>query len=354
MVLVFALALAIWGIGRLMNAPRRARLTLLGILYLGVVSVNLVLPSGHPLREATGHSPGFWLILGGVVALGVGYAALVRGLKSRAQDKEEAETPKPDPGTFRPGELDRYARHIVLRELGGPGQKRLKQARVLVVGAGGLGSPALLYLAAAGVGTIGVIDDDTVDSGNLQRQVIHTDARIGMPKVFSAQAAMEALNPFIAVRPYKRRLTQEVATDLLADYDVVLDGTDNFDTRYLVNRACVAAGKPLISGALSQWEGQISVFDPAQKGPCYQCIFPQAPAAHLAPSCAEAGVLGPLPGVVGAMMAVECVKLISGAGAVLRGEMLIYDALWGETRKIAMKQRTDCPVCGDGQTTGAD
>lgn len=348
MLLVLALAAVIWGIGHLMKAPRGARFYMLGLLYVGVLTVQVVLPAGHPLREATGGEAAGWLILGGLAALGFGYALILRRVKARVQDKEAHEAPQPDPGKFRDGELERYARHIVLRELGGPGQKRLKQAKVLVVGAGGLGSPVLLYLAGAGVGTVGVIDDDVVDSGNLQRQVIHTDARIGMPKVFSAQAAMEALNPYLEVRPYKRRLTEEVAQDLVADYDVVLDGTDNFDTRYLVNRACVAAGKPLISGALSQWEGQLSVFDPAHSAPCYQCIFPAAPAPHLAPSCAEAGVLGPLPGVIGTMMAVECIKLIAGAGAVLRGEMLIYDALWGETRKIRLKRREDCPVCGTG------
>jgi molybdopterin/thiamine biosynthesis adenylyltransferase len=346
MVFVLSLAAVIWGIGHLMKVPKVARFYMLGLLYVVVLMVQVVLPEGHPLREATGGSAALWLILGGFVVLGCAYALGLRRLKARAVRKEAAEAPAPDPSKFREGELERYARHIVLRELGGPGQKRLKEAKVLVVGAGGLGSPALLYLAAAGVGTIGVIDDDEVDSGNLQRQVIHTDARIGMAKVFSAQAAMEALNPYIAVRPYKRRLDDESAAALLEEYDVVLDGTDNFDTRYLVNRACVAAGKPLISGALSQWEGQVSVFDPTHSGPCYQCIFPQAPAPGLAPSCAVAGVLGPLPGVVGSMMAVECIKLISGAGAVLRGEMLIYDALWSETRKITLKRREDCPVCG--------
>ncbi|GGF79515.1 Molybdopterin or thiamine biosynthesis adenylyltransferase [Mameliella alba] len=346
MVFVLALAAVIWGIGHLMKVPKVARFYMLGLLYVVVLMVQVVLPPGHPLREATGSSAALWLILGGFVVLGFAYALGLRRLKARAVEKATADAPVPDPSKFREGELERYARHIVLRELGGPGQKRLKEAKVLVVGAGGLGSPALLYLAAAGVGTIGVIDDDEVDSGNLQRQVIHTDARIGMAKVFSAQAAMEALNPYIAVRPYRRRLDDESAAALLEGYDVVLDGTDNFDTRYLVNRACVAAGKPLISGALSQWEGQVSVFDPTHSGPCYQCIFPEAPAPGLAPSCAVAGVLGPLPGVVGSMMAVECIKLISGAGAVLRGEMLIYDALWSETRKITLKRREDCPVCG--------
>ena len=250
------------------------------------------------------------------------------------------------PSLFSDTELNRYARHIVLRELGGPGQKKLKQARVLVIGAGGLGAPALQYLAAAGVGTIGVIDDDEVENANLQRQVIHRDQDIGMPKVFSAEAAMQAQNPYVEVRPFHRRLTADIAADLFADFDLILDGTDNFETRYLVNETAVKLGKPLISGALSQWEGQLSLFHPKSGGPCYQCIFPEAPAEGLAPSCAQAGVIGPLPGVVGAMMAVEAIKALTGAGATLQGEMLIYDGLYGESRKIRLSPRQDCPVCG--------
>jgi molybdopterin/thiamine biosynthesis adenylyltransferase len=274
------------------------------------------------------------------------YRAGLTRLRTRAKAQEATAAPLPEPGAFREAELNRYARHIVLREVGGAGQKALKRSRVLVIGAGGLGSPALQYLAAAGVGTVGVVDDDAVESANLHRQVIHADDRIGMPKVFSAQAAMEAQNPFVTVRPYHRRLNLETALKLFPDYDLVLDGTDNFDTRYLVNEAAVRTGRPLISGALTQWEGQLSVFDPAHGGPCYRCVFPEAPAPGLAPACAEAGVIGPLPGVIGTMMALEAVKLLTGAGHVLRGEMLIYDGLHGETRKISLKRRADCPICG--------
>ena len=202
----------------------------------------------------------------------------------------------------------------MLREVGGPGQKALKNARVLVVGAGGLGSPALLYLAAAGVGTIGVIDDDTVSNSNLQRQVIHRDADIGLAKVFSAEAAMKAQNPYITVRPYNRRLSEEIAETLFTDYDLVLEGSDNFATRYLVNRVAAKLGIPVVGGAISQWEGQLAVWDPAHDAPCYQCVFPEAPAEGLAPTCAEAGVIGPLPGVIGTMMASEAIKIITGAG----------------------------------------
>jgi len=219
---------------------------------------------------------------------------------------------------------------------------------VLVVGAGGLGSPALLYLAAAGVGTIGVVDDDVVDNSNLQRQVIHRDADIGKPKVFSAEAAMKAQNPAIEVRPYQRRLDEATARELFAEYDVILEGSDNFDTKYMVNRAAATAGKPVIGGALSQWEGQISTWDPARGGPCYQCVFPEAPAPGLAPTCSQAGVIGPLPGVIGTMMAVETIKEITGAGEGLTGRLMIYDALYGETRVIKVKPRADCPVCGRG------
>ncbi|MGR3272108.1 molybdopterin-synthase adenylyltransferase MoeB [Thalassococcus profundi] len=346
MLLVLAMAAALWGVGHLMGAPRQARLIMVGLLYVGVLMLHLVLPDGHPLRMATGESAALWLILGGGVVLVLIYRAGLGWLRGKAQAREAAEAPAPTPGSFGESELDRYARHIVLREIGGPGQKRLKAGRVLVIGAGGLGAPALQYLAAAGVGTIGVIDDDTVENANLQRQVIHRDRDIGKAKVFSAEAAITAQNPHVTVKPYHRRLDDGIAAGLFAEYDVILDGTDNFATRYLANRTAVALGRPLVSGALSQWEGQLSVFHPKESGPCYQCLFPEAPAPGLAPSCAEAGVLGPLPGVVGAMMAVEAVKLLTGAGQPLRGEMLIYDALWGETRKIATKRRGDCPVCG--------
>ena len=345
MLLVLVLAAALWGGGMFLGVPRKHRVVVLVILFAAVLAMQLTLPAGHRLRTSTGGSVTPWLILGGCAVLVGLYTWGLRTLKRRA-NKPAAQSAEKPAGSFTEAELDRYARHIVLRELGGPGQKRLKSAKVLVIGAGGLGAPALQYLAAAGVGTIGVIDDDVVDNANLQRQVIHRDEDIGKPKVFSAQAAMLAQNPHITVRPYNRRLSEENAKDLFADYDLILDGVDNFDTRYLSNATAVALGKPLISGALSQWEGQLSVFDPAVGGPCYQCIFPEAPAPGLAPSCSEAGVIGPLPGVVGSMMAVEAIKLITGAGTVMRGDMMIYDALYGETRKITLKKRADCPVCG--------
>ncbi len=341
MVLVLGLALMLWGLGWVMKVPPATRWGAIGCLLVGVILLQLLLPEGHPVRLATGGSAKAWLVLAGVIGLGLGYRTLLRRLHARATPVPIA----PSPGTFRPAELDRYARHIMLREIGGPGQKAMKNARVLVIGAGGLGSPALLYLAAAGVGTIGVIDDDVVDNSNLQRQVIHTDARIGVPKVFSAETAMLALNPFITVRPYMRRLDEAVGAELFADYDLILDGSDNFDTRYLVNRIAAGLGKPLISAAITQWEGQMSLYDPAHGTPCYECIFPTRPAPGLVPTCAEAGVAAPLPGIIGAMMAMEAIKHLTGAGQTLRGEMLIYDGLWGETRKLQLSRRADCPVC---------
>lgn len=345
--LVLILAAVIWGLGIVMHTPRSARWMMIGLLLIAVIGVQLVFPDGHPLREASGGSAAPWLIVVGLGVLVWLYSTVISGLRLRTGvDDKAAPVTAGKPGSFSETELNRYARHIALREVGGAGQKALKNAKVLVIGAGGLGAPALQYLAAAGVGQIGVIDPDTVENTNLQRQVIHKDAAIGMPKVFSAQAEMEAQNPFVEVRPYHRKFEESIAQELVADYDIVLDGTDNFETRYLVNATCVAAGVPLISGALSQWEGQLSVFDPAQGAPCYQCIFPQAPAAHLAPSCAEAGVIGPLPGVVGAMMAVEAIKLVTDAGTPLRGQMVIYDALYAESRSIRITPRADCPICG--------
>ncbi|WP_299031297.1 molybdopterin-synthase adenylyltransferase MoeB [uncultured Sulfitobacter sp.] len=329
-----------------MRTPRSARWTMIGLLLVLAIGVQLVLVDGHPLRQATGGSAALWLIVAGVGAVIAAYSRVIGRLRAQTgvDDEKPAQAPARQ-GKFSDVELNRYARHIALREVGGAGQKALRDAKVLVIGAGGLGAPVLQYLAAAGVGTIGVIDDDVVENTNLQRQIIHKDASIGMPKVFSAQMEMSAQNPFVQVRPYNRRLDDSIAPELIAEYDLVLDGTDNFDTRYLVNATCVAAAVPLVSGALSQWEGQLSVFDPAHGAPCYQCIFPAAPAPHLAPSCAEAGVIGPLPGVVGAMMAMEAVKIITGAGTVLRGQMVIYDGLYGESRSIKVTPRADCPVC---------
>ncbi|MGY6704883.1 HesA/MoeB/ThiF family protein [Roseinatronobacter sp.] len=343
--LVLLLMAALWGLGWVLNAPVRARLLMVGMVYVAVVLAHLVLPETAALRLATGGTVQPWLVLGGIAALALGYFALLARLRKHALDKTQPPAATPT-GPFREAELNRYARHIVLREIGGTGQKKLKSARVLVIGAGGLGSPALLYLAASGIGTIGVIDDDVVDGSNLQRQVIHRDDMIGTPKVFSAQAAMQALNPFIDIRPYNRRLSDDIAQTLFADYDLILDGTDNFDTRYLVNKAAVATGKPLIAAAITQWEGQLSLYHPATGGPCFECVFPNRPAAGLAPACAEAGVISPLPGVLGAMMALEAIKHLTGAGQTLQGRLLIHDALYAENRTMRIAPRAGCACCG--------
>ena len=343
MVLFIAVALA--ALALILRLPARIVAPMFAVLWFAALLAHLALPDDSPLARAVGGSWQSWLALGGAALLAFGYGALVRRLRARARPVPVS-VPVPATGAFSATELDRYARHIVLREIGGTGQKRLKAARVLVVGAGGLGAPVLLYLAAAGVGAIGVIDDDDVSNSNLQRQIIHTDGRIGMPKVTSAVAAMRALNPFVTVVPYRERLTPARAAALFPGYDLILDGSDNFATRHLVNAACVAAAKPLISAAITQWEGQIGLFHPAGGGPCYACLFPEIPADGLAPTCAEAGVVAPLPGILGSMMALEAVKYLTGAGATLQGSLLIYDGLWGESRKLTAVRRADCAVCG--------
>ncbi|MEO0664645.1 MAG: ThiF family adenylyltransferase, partial [Pseudomonadota bacterium] len=208
------------------------------------------------------------------------------------------------------------------------------------------GSPVLQYLAAAGVGTLGVIDDDRVDHTNLQRQVIHRDAATGLPKTRSVEQSLLAQNPYVAVMPYTRRLTEEIAEDLFDDYDLIVDATDNQETRRLINRTAHALGLPVVFGAITQWEGQVAIWDTAFGGPCYECVFPEDPAAGQAPSCAEAGVVGALPGIIGSLMAAEAIKRLTGAGTPLIGHMLIYDALDAVPRKIKLPKRKHCPVCG--------
>lgn len=284
-------------------------------------------------------------VLAGFLVLVVLYVWMLRVLRSRAK----ARAPAPPPaGTFTDAELTRYSRHMILREIGGPGQRALREARVLVVGAGGLGAPALMYLAAAGVGVIGIVDDDVVETSNLQRQVIHKTASLGQKKTASAVAALRELNPNIDIIEHDLRLNAENAPDIFTKYDLILDGTDNFPIRLVINAAAVTAGVPVVGGMLSQWEGQLSVWDPAHDAPCLACIFPETPAAGLAPSCAEAGVLGPLPGIIGTMMAAEAIKIITGAGEPLRGRLLIWDALDAQARVIRITRNPACKICGPG------
>ena len=346
MLWLIILALGFWAFGARLKVPPGERFSVIATLYAALILAHLVLPAQHPLILATGGSVAPLALLGGFIGLILIYRLGLRALRGRAERTQTAGGDTPGQAdTFNDTELERYARHIMLREIGGVGQKNFKQAKILVIGAGGLGAPALQYLAASGVGTIGVIDDDLVENSNLQRQVIHQDAAIGTPKVFSAQTMMLAQNPYIDIRPYHRRFTKDIDAELCGEFDLLLDGSDNFDTRYLANETAVVLGMPLISGALSQWEGQVSVFAPHQGGPCYACVFPTPPKDGLALTCSEGGVFSPLPGVVGSVMAVETLKILSQSGETLLGQMFIYDGLRGESRKIKLKPIKKCPVC---------
>lgn len=247
-----------------------------------------------------------------------------------------------------PAELARYSRHVLLDEIGLKGQERLKAARVLVIGAGGLGSPASLYLAAAGVGTLGMVDFDTVAAHNLQRQLLHSDATIGQSKVASAAVRLRATNPHITVVEHDEPVTTENALSLFGHYDVIVDGTDNFSTRYLVNDAAVIVRRPLVYGSIFKFEGQVAVFAPHLNGPCYRCLFPTPPAAGLVPNCAEAGVLGALCGVIGSLQALEATKLIVGFGQPLLGRLMTYDALSQTFNTLSLPRDPSCPACGQG------
>ncbi|HTT70585.1 MAG TPA: molybdopterin-synthase adenylyltransferase MoeB [Anaeromyxobacteraceae bacterium] len=242
-------------------------------------------------------------------------------------------------------EILRYSRHLIVPEVGLEGQKRLKAAKVLCVGAGGLGSPLALYLAAAGVGTLGIVDFDVVDCTNLQRQILHFTGDVGRKKLDSAAEKLRAMNPFVRLRTFETRLSRDNALDLVREFDLVVDGTDNFPTRYLVNDACVLAGKPNVYGSIFRFEGQVSVFG-APGGPCYRCLYPEPPPPGLVPSCAEGGVLGILPGLVGVMQATETVKLILGQGEPLVGRLLLVDALGMRFRELKLRKDPDCPLCG--------
>jgi sulfur-carrier protein adenylyltransferase/sulfurtransferase len=256
---------------------------------------------------------------------------------------------KPEAATLNNDEILRYSRHLIMPEVGMEGQQKLKAARVLCIGAGGLGSPLALYLAAAGVGTLGIVDFDVVDYTNLQRQIIHTTADVGRKKLDSAADKLKAINPFLNLRTFETKLTSENALALFSDFDIIADGTDNFPTRYLVNDACVLTGKPNVYGSIFRFEGQASVFA-TEEGPCYRCLYPEPPPPGLVPSCAEGGVLGILPGLVGVMQATEVIKLILGKGEPLIGRLLLIDALGMKFRELKLRKNPDCPVCGMNPT----
>src|SRR5947207_3589368 len=254
------------------------------------------------------------------------------------------------PRTLTDAQARRYSRHLLVTEIGEAGQLKLLDSRVLLIGAGGLGSPAALYLAAAGVGTLGIVDADVVDDSNLQRQIVHSTERLGEPKVLSAKRTIEALNPDVTVVPYEERLTSDNVERILGDgWDVIVDGADNFPTRYLVNDASVWHDVPVVHGSIYRFEGQVTVFKP-HDGPCYRCLFPQPPPPELAPSCAEGGVLGVLPGVIGSLQASEAIKLALGIGEPLIGRLLLFDALTTTFTEVALRRDPDCPVCGESPT----
>ncbi|MEM9803023.1 MAG: molybdopterin-synthase adenylyltransferase MoeB [Planctomycetota bacterium] len=277
----------------------------------------------------------------------------VRSVRGGFAAWESLGLPVETPRTLDPQERERYARHLLMPEVGEAGQAKLLDSRVLLVGAGGLGSPAAFYLAAAGVGHLTIVDDDVVDRSNLQRQILHTDDRVGSPKVESAAETLRALNPGVTVEPIRARLDASNAEELVGRHDVVVDGTDNFGTRYLVNDACVAAGVPNVHGSIFRFEGQVSVFAPHLGGPCYRCIYPTPPPPELAPNCAEAGVLGVLPGVVGTLEAIETIKLLLGVGDPLVGRLLHFDALEARFDVYEVERDPNCVRCGSHEAAAA-
>jgi sulfur-carrier protein adenylyltransferase/sulfurtransferase len=297
---------------------------------------NIVLYCASGIRSA--------LAAKSLLQMGYPHVASMSGGYDRWHD---AGYPSDKPLVLTAEQRERYRRHLTIPEVGEEGQAKLLKARVLLMGAGGLGSPAALYLAAAGVGTLGIVDMDVVDLSNLQRQVIHTQDRKGMPKTASAAEAIKALNPDVKVVPFQERLTSENVDRILSGFDILLDGGDNFPTRYLLNDACVKHKIPNVHGSIYRFEGQVTTFVPYQ-GPCYRCLYPQPPPPDMAPSCAEAGVLGVLPGLVGLFQANEAVKLILGLGEVLNGRLLTLDALSTTFRTLKLRRDPKCPVCSDG------
>ncbi len=251
---------------------------------------------------------------------------------------------------FTDEQIERYSRHIILPEVGGVGQQKLLDAKVFCLGAGGLGSPALMYLAAAGIGTLGCADADVVDLSNLQRQIVHNTETIGVAKVESARRTIEKMNPDVKMNIYNKRLGLDNIREILRDYDIILDGSDNFPTRFLMNDACFFEGKTLISGSMFRFDGQVTTFKPHEGLPCYRCLYPEPPPPGMVPSCQEAGVLGALPGVVGVLQATEAIKEILGIGDSLAGHLMIYDALAMNFKKVKVRKDPECPLCSDAAT----
>ena len=329
---------------RIVKVKRFNNFIIISFIFILLFLVHLVFNSDNILIQLTGGSLNKLIFIGLLYSILALYALILSKIKNsqrvRSLEKRKG-------GSFKSEELDRYARHIILKEIGGSGQKKLKNARVLVVGAGGLGSPVLQYLGACGVGVIGIIDNDLVDNSNLHRQVIYPDSAIGENKVFAAAEVIKSQNPFIEVLTFNRLFNETIAKELISDFDVVVDGTDNSSSRYLINEMCVLLNKPLVSGAIAQWEGQVMVYDNMPESPCYQCVFPPTHMESPDLSCSTLGVVGALPGVIGSIMAVETIKLIINAGESLRNRLLIYDGLYAETRTISTKKNDECPICSN-------
>ena len=331
-----------WFLAGYLGMSQNLRAIYVVILLAGILGALVLIPETHSFSiRMGGLAP--WATISFIFGVTFLFRLFISALRNKSNKINFTDVQAAD--EFSNHELERYSRHILLKELGGLGQRRIKDSKVLIIGAGGLGAPIIQYLAASGVGTIGIIDHDKVSLSNLQRQVIYLTNQVGEQKVFSAADAIYKLNSNVNVRPYNRRLNSEIAEEIFSEYDVIVDGTDNFETRYIANAAATTIKKPLVSGALSQWEGQVSVFAPHQGGPCYACVFPTPPKDGLALTCSEGGVFSPLPGVVGSVMAVETLKILSQSGETLLGQMFIYDGLRGESRKIKLKPIKKCPVC---------
>ena len=339
---VLSFLVLVWLIARHFGVSQNLRAVSVFIILIFILGTLFIIPETNSFSIVMGGwAP--WATISFLFCITFLFRLFIDVLRNKSKDVYLSDVKEAD--EFSNHELERYSRHILLKELGGLGQRRIKDSSVLIIGAGGLGAPVIQYLAASGVGTIGIIDHDKVSLSNLQRQVIYPAKQVGEQKVFSAADAIYQLNSNVNVRPYNRRLNSEIAEEIFSEYDVVVDGTDNFETRYISNSAAVITKKYLVSGALSQWEGQVSVYAPHKGGPCYACVFPSPPKDDLALTCSEGGVFSPLPGVIGSVMAVETLKILSHSGNTLLGQMFIYDSLKGESRKIKINPSKTCPIC---------
>ena len=342
MLLILLIATIFIGVLAFLGVRKKIIFTTVLTAYISIFLIIFFLPENTPVRLVLGVSFSEWISLSFIFLIILGYVIVLKKIKISNMAKYSSNSSKNDMTEV---EIERYARHLVLKDIGGQGQQRLRNAKVLVIGAGGLGNPVSMYLAGAGVGSIGIIDNDFVSLSNLQRQILYREHDVGKSKVFATQKNILEINPHVEIKPYNRLLDSGNAQKLISEYDIIIDGSDNLKTRYLVNFACVKEKKPLISGAISQWEGQVSLFDPNKNYPCYSCIFPESDKDNLTRSCADVGVLSSLPGVIGSLMAVEAIKEITGVGDSLRGQLFLYDAMSCKTRKIETERNKNCKVC---------